>query len=235
MCWKTHINTKLHHPLDPENEVDVSGIALVGIFVGAILALAGISGNHPVLAAMAEFCRMQSSLTPNQTLGIGVLCLTASAVAYAWDIRSRANRSRWWLRHSRMHDSMLFAATLAAFVTGAMVASALAHEPTRWRYAAGLTLGCGVILATWSANVVTATLLFFGTRIEPAVAWVVASVPYALVIVNMWIRRGRTPRYAPGPDDDPVLRRYLAEKLRRRRLRRQAEDTESATDDPACS
>ena len=127
---------------------------------------------------------------------------------------------------------MLFIALLAIFGAASLATSALAYDERRWRYAAGVTVASGVILAAWSAKLlVAAAANQVSWDIHPLVAVLIAVVPYAVVVSNLWARRRHTPRHAPGIDDDPVLRRHVAEKRRRSRLQRQAEADEAAADD----
>jgi hypothetical protein len=126
---------------------------------------------------------------------------------------------------------MLFVALLIGFVTVAMITSALAHDPHRWGYAASLMAVCAAILAVWSAELLSAGINYLSWPAHPSIIFVFAAAPYAAVVVNVLIRRGRTPQHTPSLEDDPVLRRYVAEKLRRARQRRQAEALEAAPDD----
>ena len=124
---------------------------------------------------------------------------------------------------------MAFLALMVVFIIASMVTSALAYDERRWRYAAGLTVGCAIILSAWTAELLSAGLNFFSYRIVPLSLGGIAATPYIAVLFNLWVRRRRTPRHTPSVDDDPVLRRYLEEKLRRDRRRRQAEAAEAAS------
>src|SRR5687767_12278832 len=99
---------------------------------------------------------------------------------------------------------MLFIALLAIFGAAALATSALAYDELRWRYAAGVTVACAVILAAWTTELlVAATLHQVSWDIPPLVAILIAVVPYAVVVSNLWTRRRHTPRHAPGIDHDP--------------------------------
>ena len=126
---------------------------------------------------------------------------------------------------------MLFLALLAVFAIASLVTSALAHDERRWRYSVGVTIACAMILVSWTANLLSAGLHYLSHRIDPLMAVLIAATPYVVVVFNLWIRRRRTPRHTPGLNDDPVLRRYLEEKLRRHRQRRQAEALESTSNE----
>ena len=124
---------------------------------------------------------------------------------------------------------MIFLLLLIFF---ALATTALSYDERRWRYAAGLTVVSGAILTWRSANLLIQALQFLSCEINPAIAVLLAAGPYTWIVLNLWVRRQHTPRHVPGLDDDPVLRRYLEEKLRRLRHRRQAEAMEFGTDDP---
>ena len=126
---------------------------------------------------------------------------------------------------------MIFIALLIVFAAASMVTSALAHDQHRWHYAATITAICAVTLATWTADLLTSALNYVSWQAHPIIVFVFAATPYTAVMRNLWIRRCRTPRHTPSLDDDPVLRRYVAEKVRRTRLRRQAEALEAAAED----
>lgn len=126
---------------------------------------------------------------------------------------------------------MILFALLMVFGTASLMTSALAHDELRWRYAAALTVAGAILLTSWSARLLTAGLHHMGYDIHLLMAVLIAGMPNAAVLFNLWIRRKRTPRHTPGPEDDPVLRRYLEEKVRRERRRRQAEALDAAADD----
>jgi hypothetical protein len=126
---------------------------------------------------------------------------------------------------------MIFIALLMLFVAASTVTSALAYDQRRWHYAATITALCAVTLAAWTTNLLSSGLRHVSWQAHPVIVFVFAASPYAAVMLNLWIRRCRTPRHTPGPDDDPVLRRYLAEKRRRARQRRQTEALEAAAED----
>jgi hypothetical protein len=126
---------------------------------------------------------------------------------------------------------MLFIVLLAVFGAGALVTSALAYDELRWRYAIVVTVACAVILAAWTARLLAAALGWLSWDLHPAIALLISAVPYGAVVFSLWTRRRHTPRHVPGLDDDPVLRRHVAEKLRRLRRRRQLEAQEEAAGD----
>ena len=125
----------------------------------------------------------------------------------------------------------MFFALLIGFGLAALATSALAHDPHRWRYAAGLMALAAAILTVWTANLLSLALENAGGPFPRWTTVALAFAPYGIVMLNLWIRRRRAPRHTPGVNDDPVLRRYLEEKLRRSRRRRQTEALEGATDD----
>jgi hypothetical protein len=127
---------------------------------------------------------------------------------------------------------MIFLLLLVSFAIAAMATGALSHDERKWRYAAGLTVATAATLTWRSAELLISALHFISCDIHPVTAGLLAAGPYAWVVVDLWVRRQHTPRHAPGPDDDPVLRRYLEEKLRRHRRRRHAEELEFGTDTP---
>jgi hypothetical protein len=118
---------------------------------------------------------------------------------------------------------MGFFALVLIFVTASLVASAFAHDERRWPYPAAVAIACAILLVIWTAQLMNTGLGYFSYRIPPVISVLIAAPPYLVVILNLLIRRRNTPRHVPGLDDDPVLRRYLAEKLRRRRRQRQEE------------
>ena len=128
---------------------------------------------------------------------------------------------------------MIFLAVLTVFGAASLVTSALAHDEHRWRYFAVVTAASAAVLTAWTAKVVGMALQYISFPVHPVVAGFIAGTPFAVVMLNLWIRRRRTPRHTPSLNDDPVLRRYLEEKLRRARRRRQAEELEAAADDAA--
>lgn len=119
---------------------------------------------------------------------------------------------------------MLYLLTLLAFALAAMVTSSLSFDERRWRWAAGCTAACALVLTTWTG----AWLQKLGggswAALRPAPAFLLGSLPFVLVLVRLWLRRQATPRHIPSLDDDPVMRRYLAEKVRRIRRQRQEEE-----------
>jgi type VI protein secretion system component VasK len=121
---------------------------------------------------------------------------------------------------------MLFIALLVVFAACAFVTSALAYDQLRWRYAAIITVVCAVLLAAWTAGLLVAVLRWFSLEVNFALALLSGATPYAIVLAGLWRRRRQTPRHTPSLDDDPVLRRHVAEKLRRVRRQRQAEAQE---------
>jgi hypothetical protein len=94
-----------------------------------------------------------------------------------------------------------------------------------------VAVACGAVLSLWNAELLAGALEYVSVRIDPFWSVVLGALPCALVLADVWWRRRRTPRFKPSLDDDPVLRRYVAEKIRRARLRRQAEELQAASDD----
>lgn len=126
---------------------------------------------------------------------------------------------------------MMFFALLVGFGLASLATSALAHDPRRWRYAAGLMALFAAILTVWTADLLSLALQNAGQPVPRLITLALAATPYGVVMHNLWIRRRRMPRHTPSVNDDPVLRRYLDEKLRRSRRRRQTEALEGAIDD----
>lgn len=126
---------------------------------------------------------------------------------------------------------MMFFALLVVFGIAALATSALAHDPQRWRYAASLMVLSAALLVVWTADLLSLALENAVGPVPGLIILVLAAAPYGMVMLNLWIRRSRTPLHTPSVADDPVLRRYLAEKLQRSRRRRQTEAHEGATDD----
>ena len=126
---------------------------------------------------------------------------------------------------------MLFFGFLVIFAISSLVTSSLAYDGRRWIYAATVTTCSAVVLIWQSAKFLQAIAGFLSFELHLAIAAVFASAPYLYVLFDLWHRRCHTPRHTPSLDDDPVLRRHVEEKIRRGRLRRQAEEQEEMRDD----
>jgi hypothetical protein len=129
---------------------------------------------------------------------------------------------------------MLFLTVLFVFSIAAMVTGGLAHDERRWQYAFAVTVTSSILLATWSGKLLAMAMKALSLPVHPVTPFGLAAAPFALVLAHLCLRRYETPRHIPGPDDDPVLRRYREEKLRRRRRARQLEEMESSGDDLSC-
>jgi hypothetical protein len=121
---------------------------------------------------------------------------------------------------------MLYGFLLLTFAFAAMVTSSLAYSERGWRYALAVTLLSAIPLVIWVAGLLRSAVRFFTGDIALPLALLLAALPFALVVAHLCSRRKNTPRHAPGPEDDPLYRRFRAEKLRRYRLRRQQEEQE---------
>jgi hypothetical protein len=70
-------------------------------------------------------------------------------------------------------------------------------------------------------------------ELSPLLATLAAALPLCLILANLGVRRRNTPRHTPGINDDPTLRRYVEEKTRRARKRRQEEEAIENSDAPS--
>ena len=127
---------------------------------------------------------------------------------------------------------MLYLLVLLLFAVIAMVTSGLAYAERAWRYAMGATTLAAVLLVIWSADFLQRVARYFSGEIDLTVALAAAALPFGGVLLHLCARRQNTPRHAPGPDDDPLYRRFRAEKIRRRRLQRQQEEMLENSDGP---
>jgi hypothetical protein len=121
---------------------------------------------------------------------------------------------------------MLYGFLLLAFVLIGTVTSSLAHAERAWRQAFAATLLCAIPLIAWTAGALRDAVRYFTGDIALPLAIALAGLPFLLVLVQLYSRRKNTPRHTPGPNDDPLYRRFRSEKLRRYRLRRQQEEKE---------
>jgi hypothetical protein len=78
------MNRLLESPPDAADEIDLTGVALVGVLFGVIFVAAGWLGQHPVLRAMAETYHEKGSLSAGQTLFGDLAVLTVIGVTYFW-------------------------------------------------------------------------------------------------------------------------------------------------------
>jgi hypothetical protein len=127
---------------------------------------------------------------------------------------------------------MVFLVLLLVFLGAALVTAGLVYQPRSWRVAMGLTTVCALLLAVLTARYLLGAR---GTLLAPrsaVLALALATLPYGAVLLRLTLTRLRTPRHEPGPDDDPILRRYLHEKVRRSRKRRQEEELLESSGDP---
>jgi hypothetical protein len=122
--------------------------------------------------------------------------------------------------------------SLVLFSCSAAVTSGLVYNERGWRYAMGCTAACAVLPLLWIADLLPRLARAASLSLHPALTFVVAALPFGIVLLRLWWRRIHTPRHTPGPEDDPVLRRYLEEKVRRRRKRRQEEALLENSEDP---
>jgi hypothetical protein len=119
---------------------------------------------------------------------------------------------------------MLPIATIVLLAVSAFAASALAHDERRWRYPATIAVGCAVVLTAWGAGALRKMLQAISLDLHPVITGAAVAIPLCLLLRSLVTRRTNTPRHTPSIDDDPVMRRYLNEKIRRARKRRQEED-----------
>jgi hypothetical protein len=79
---------------DDENadRIDLGAVALVGMMIGALLALAGLLQPHPLLSTIADVYDANPSLTADQTLFLGALLFAAGAALHAWRVQAEVKR-----------------------------------------------------------------------------------------------------------------------------------------------
>jgi hypothetical protein len=136
------------------------------------------------------------------------------------------------LRTAISPNDMLPVAIIILLAVSTVAASALAHDEKRWRYPAIIALGCAVYLAAWGAGMLRKFLKLLSVDLHPMAAAVAVAVPLGFFLFSLVARRNTIPRHTPGVEDDPVLRRYLEEKARRARKRRQEDAAAEDADLP---
>ncbi len=119
------------------------------------------------------------------------------------------------------------------FIGGALAASALAHDEKRWRYPFCAAVVCAGWLTIWSARTLRKLLLVIDLELYTPVAMVAVALPFCAMLSSVMVRRQNTPRHPPRLNDDPTLRGYVAEKIRRARKRRQDEADRENSDQPS--
>lgn len=119
---------------------------------------------------------------------------------------------------------MLYLLVFVLFVVTAFVTSTLRYTLHAWRWGMAAAVACAVILIGPALRVLPVLAKAVSLPLGPAAIWTLALLPFGVVLLRLWLQRRNTPRALPGPDDDPVLRRFRAEKLRRRRLERQRQE-----------
>jgi uncharacterized membrane protein len=127
---------------------------------------------------------------------------------------------------------MLLVFTVTGFGGAAMVTSSLAYTPRAWWYALAGTILCALAAVAALAEALHAIVRYFSGEISHGLLVVAAAIPFCLALAGLCRRRRHTPRHTPGPEDDPLYRRYHEERLRRFRLRRQREEAIDESADP---
>jgi hypothetical protein len=119
------------------------------------------------------------------------------------------------------------------FIAGTLWASATAHDEKRWRYPFFAAVACAGWLTIWVARSLRHLLLEIEINLYAPVAIALVALPFCAVLGSVMVRRQNTPRHSPSIDDDPTLRRHVAEKTRRARKRRQEEAELENSDQPS--
>ena len=94
------------NPLKQHNDenadgVDLGAVALVGMMIGALLSLAGLLQQHPVLSTIAEVYDATPTLTAGQTLFLGLALFTVGSGLRAWNARAETKRHPFSKRRRR--------------------------------------------------------------------------------------------------------------------------------------
>jgi len=95
------MNPLTQHNDENADRVDLGAVALVGMMIGALLSLAGLLQQHPVLSTIAEVYDATPSLTAGQTLCLGLSLFTGGSVLYAWKARAETKRHPFSKRRRR--------------------------------------------------------------------------------------------------------------------------------------
>ena len=127
---------------------------------------------------------------------------------------------------------MMLALALLAFTGAALVTSSLAHTARAWRYAMAVTILCAFAAVAGIGQTLHAVTRYFSSEVSHGLLVAVSALPFILALASLYNRRRHTPRHTPGPEDDPLYRRFRAEKLRRHRLQRQQEEALDESADP---
>jgi hypothetical protein len=86
------MNSLVQHKDDDSDRVDPGAVALVAMMIGAVLSLAGLLQQHPVLSSIADVYDATPSLTAGQTLFLGLTLFTGGAGLRAWSARPQTQR-----------------------------------------------------------------------------------------------------------------------------------------------
>jgi hypothetical protein len=87
-----YMKTITHAEEGNTDGIDLRAAAVAGVMIGAIVSLAGLCQQHPVLSRMAEVYDVRPTLSAGQTLFIGLMLVAGSIWLYVWSMRAQAKR-----------------------------------------------------------------------------------------------------------------------------------------------